>query len=607
MQVVSMKIKDISKTILAMNVIVLFLVVISSGQNFYKTSPGYATYNANSNTVVALSEASSENCGLVNRIIKKEIVQNPTVITDWSYEINAPMLSSLRIADVDSDGILDIICTAYGPMPNPYSSGQIAVFDIEGSFLPGWPIITVGPVPATPVTGDIDNDGDQELVVGDWNRMYVLNHDGSNFPGWPINNGISYSPSLEDLNGDGDLEIIYPSGYLLYIRHHDGSLFSGWPVSAPENVGSPAIADIDNDGELEIAAGTLAGPVGPEPYEFYVWDLDGAVLPGFPVATSGVVKSTPAIGDVDNDGLLEIVVASYDESNNDFIYCWDHQGNSEPGWPIRALYCRLSSPALGDVDGDGDLEIFIGGLQTTPYWAEILFAYHHDGQPLENWPVELPHEGSAGNINSSPMIAEVDGDPLSPEIFVKTHDYIFGLNADGTSLDDFPYYLSDNGHSGTHSPSPAIGDLDNDGDTDYVFASSSGTVAYVDADGPFDAELTSWPMYKHDRYGTGRYGFEPRTEIIYSDILPTGIGLAQNYPNPFNAKTTLKYNLDQADYVALSIYSVLGRRVTILFEDFQQAGEHAIVWDAWDYPSGVYFACLKANGKSENIRMVLLK
>lgn len=533
--------------------------------------------------------------------------RNVAEVTDWSYGMNSPVLSSLRIADINGDNILEIICTSYGPPDNPYGAGQIAVLDIDGSPLPGWPIVTGAPIPATPAVGDVDNDGDFELVVGDWSRMYVFNDDGSYLPGWPIFNGISYSPALEDLDNDGDLEIIYPSGNSLCIRHHDGQFFFGWPVSAPDDLGSPAIADMDGDGELEIIAGTLAGPVGPDPYELYVWNLNGSVAPGFPVSTSGVVKSTPAIGDVDNDGSPEIVVAAYDQSNNDFLYCWDSEGNDEDGWPVRVPYCRLSSPALGDVDGGGDLEIFIGGLQISPQWVEILFAFRHDGQPLENWPVELPHEGAVGNINSSPVIAEVDGEPSSPEIFVKTQNYIFGLNSDGTLLDDFPYYLSDDNNSGTYSPSPAVGDLDSDGDADYVFASSSGTIAYVDADGPFDADLTPWPMYKHDQYGTGRYGFQPRTGIAFDEPSPAKFALNQNYPNPFNAATTFRYTIVKEMDVTFSIYDLLGRRVVILSEGVQQPGDHTVTWNAADFPSGIYFARLTVEGRSENIKMVLLK
>ncbi len=104
-------------------------------------------------------------------------------------------------------------------------------------------------------------------------------------------------------------------------------------------------------------------------------------------------------------------------------------------------------------------------------------------------------------------------------------------------------------------------------------------------------------------------GGDSTTVGIYDDdvYLPDRLLLKQNYPNPFNATTSLKYSLDQADNVALTIYNILGERVTILFEGFQQAGEHAVVWDAPDYPSGVYFVRLEAGQRSENVKMVLLK
>lgn len=425
---------------------------------------------------------------------------------DWSYTIGAPVLSSLRIADVVGDAEKEIICTTYGLPPNPYWSGMVYVFLADGTIASGWPVITSSPFPASATIGDVDADGDNEVVVGDWSAIHVYNGDGSLFPGWPINNGIDYSPALEDLDLDGDLEIIYPSDNSLYIRHHTGELFHGWPVGAPDAIGSPAVADIDDDGAMELIAGTLAGPVGPEPFEVYVWKLDGSVLPGFPVPTSGTVKSTPAVGDLDNDGSLEIVAAAYDTSNVDYLYCWESDGSLQEGWPVRVGYCRLSSPALADIDGNGDLEVYIGGLRTSPQWMEMLFGFHHDGTPIENYPVDLPHAGGMANINSSPVIAEVDGELSQPEIFVKVVDHVFALHADGTIIDGFPYYLPDNNVSGTHSPSPAIDDLDDDGNSDYVFCSSNGAIACLDVETLFSDELSSWRMYKHDRHGLGRFG-----------------------------------------------------------------------------------------------------
>jgi len=53
--------------------------------------------------------------------------------------------------------------------------------------------------------------------------------------------------------------------------------------------------------------------------------------------------------------------------------------------------------------------------------------------------------------------------------------------------------------------------------------------------------------------------------------------------------------------------TTLGQKLTTLFDGAQQAGEHNITWDAFDYPSGVYFARLQSGDRTENIKMVLLK
>lgn len=102
---------------------------------------------------------------------------------------------------------------------------------------------------------------------------------------------------------------------------------------------------------------------------------------------------------------------------------------------------------------------------------------------------------------------------------------------------------------------------------------------------------------------------DSETAVIEEDraVKPSQFTLHQNFPNPFNAATSLKYTLDQADYVTLTIYNILGQRVAILFDGFQQAGEHAVTWDASDYPSGVYFARMETAEKSTHIKMVLLK
>ena len=89
--------------------------------------------------------------------------------------------------------------------------------------------------------------------------------------------------------------------------------------------------------------------------------------------------------------------------------------------------------------------------------------------------------------------------------------------------------------------------------------------------------------------------------------LPLRFMLRQNYPNPFNPATTITYSLQVASAVKLSVYDILGRRVTTLLNGPQRAGEHKITWNASSLPSGLYFARLEAGEKSQTVKMILLK
>jgi len=427
----------------------------------------------------------------------------------WTYAIGAPTLSSAQFADVDGDGVQDVVVSTYDPV-DPYSAGRVFVFDVDGNILPGWPTVTSGPIPASPVIADVDNDGNAEIMVGSWQRAYLWNHDGTDYPGWPKTRGSYTSSAAADLDDDGDLEIVYcGTNRYVYVWQHDGATMTGWPFVSPELVESPGVADIDGDGELEIVAGTYQGPVGPDPFEVYVWNLDGTVAAGWPVATSGTVKATVALGDVDNDGACEIVACAYDTSNNDYLYMWDGAGNAKPGWPVRARYIRLSSPSLGDLDADGYLEVLVGGYSTSN--REQVFAFNHDGSAVAGWPVELDFVGAHGNVNNSPIVANIDGDPAQVEVLVKARDNIFALHADGSIVDGFPFALSDENHTGTTSPTQAVGDVDKDGDVEYAFVSSIGNLAYFDEPHAYSETLAFWPLFKHDTRNTAHL---PEAELI---------------------------------------------------------------------------------------------
>jgi len=89
--------------------------------------------------------------------------------------------------------------------------------------------------------------------------------------------------------------------------------------------------------------------------------------------------------------------------------------------------------------------------------------------------------------------------------------------------------------------------------------------------------------------------------------LPREFAITRISPNPFNAETTMHYALPEPSEVSLSIYDILGRKIEMLDMGYQNAGEHAITWDATGCNSGVYFARLIAGGRSHVGQMVLVK
>ena len=111
------------------------------------------------------------------------------------------------------------------------------------------------------------------------------------------------------------------------------------------------------------------------------------------------------------------------------------------------------------------------------------------------------------------------------------------------------------------------------------------------------------------------------TLTVYYHPAPTGVGDAPEigarllpvFPNPFNPATTIRFELERAGHVRLSIYDVGGREVRTLVAGAVDAGEHAVAWDGADFSSrpaasGVYFVRMSVDGSAPQIRkLVLLK
>lgn len=93
---------------------------------------------------------------------------------------------------------------------------------------------------------------------------------------------------------------------------------------------------------------------------------------------------------------------------------------------------------------------------------------------------------------------------------------------------------------------------------------------------------------------------------------PENFELLQNYPNPFNPSTQITYNLKSAADVQLTVYNSLGQKVKTLVNENVAAGAHTVEWNGTNMAgenvvSGIYFYTLKANDKSNTMKMILLR
>ena len=232
---------------------------------------------------------------------------------------------------------------------------------------------------STPALGDIDGDGDLDVIYGrqDGQLLMMTNTGtavapvfGASVQLGTIDVGADSSVALGDIDGDGDLDIVAGrTDGTLYTILNEGS--SGTPsfVSTVQigtiDVGmysKPALGDIDGDGDLDIVAGNQNGTL------FTIRNSGTANAPSFdaPVQISGVdvgLFSTPVLADIDGDGDLDVVSGAATSNllliqNTGTATVANFAGPVAIGTIGGGL--GGGAPAIGDLDGDGDLDLITG-------------------------------------------------------------------------------------------------------------------------------------------------------------------------------------------------------------------------------------------------------
>jgi len=167
---------------------------------------------------------------------------------------------------------------------------------------------------------------------------------------WIILNTLCLA--VGDMDGDGDLDVVIGNDGLnwLCLNDGDGTTWTCSYISSDAAVTQGvAVADLNGDGALEVVCGSWDG-------RMYVWDHAGRPLPGWPQSAADQFTSSAALVDLDGDGAPDIVAGSKDGN----LYGWDHRGQPLPGFPIYLGHHVLSSPWVGDLEGNGRADIVVG-------------------------------------------------------------------------------------------------------------------------------------------------------------------------------------------------------------------------------------------------------
>ena len=460
-------------------------------------------------------------------------------------------VSQPAVGDLDNDGRKEIVVGTHGR--------QLWVLNADGSVRPGWPQTLPAEVAGAPAIGLIDGDQFPDIAVGFKGTMdptgkggvRAYRRDGSLI--WERltatdegEDGVYSSPAIGNVDGIGGNEVVFGSfDFRIYVVRSDGSDLPGWPKKLRDTIwSSPALFDLDGDGKLEIIIGVdthLEGPPfnTPNGGALYVFRYDGSIFPGFPKFIDQTMMSSPAVGDIDGDGHPEIVVGGgvyYSGNVGRQVYAWHCDGSPVAGWPVTVEGQVFDSPALADLEGNGRLDVVISDANANVY------AFRGDGsQIFKTKPKSF--FGTSPNA-ATPVVADITGDGV-PEILVAVNTEIAVLSATGVQLTD------DGSHDGRKSyyteTAPAgavVTSLDNNGRIDVIAASGtpfpqpvSGKV-YVWTPAAVGPVPAPWPAFRQDP--TSRRGVVPgspmclpRTGANFYTVTPCRTVDTRNPNGPF--------------------------------------------------------------------------
>ena len=338
---------------------------------------------------------------------------NGTMAAGWPKKGMAPFWSVPAIGDIDNDGQLEIVIgsNAAGLLYAWHANGTEVLDGDANPATQGVYYTPVGSVVSSPAIADLNRDGSREIVFGtSAGRVYALRN-GAVLPGWPFlaNGFMSSSPAIGDIVPGGGLEVaIASSNDSVYVLTSSGTRVPGWPRPlelTPGNgrVNSPVLAALRHhlgDPSLCVVIASAQG-------QLIAYGPSGNVLPGWSnVQLGAATEASPAVADLDGDGSLEVLIGAEDRR----LYAFHYDGTPVSGFPIETSAEIRGTPAVWDLDGDGATDIVVAG------WDGSLHAWRYPGSFQEAgmaWPM-FHHDNWRTGVATFPVLTAVEPPP-APE------------------------------------------------------------------------------------------------------------------------------------------------------------------------------------------------